>query len=506
MSAAVLLAVLLCCTGCGVKSTATSTPVQQPPPNPPATSTTPILVTLTDDATANGLVSFYVNISQVQITPRQGTASTLYASGSTLEVTHLAGTTQYLASVGISPASYKNIVITLSDPLITYIDSTGATVTQEFPAYTGTAEIDFAELLNVDTTPLEITLDFNLEKSVVLDPITGNLTLTPVFTAQALPIAATAPTIGTGLIEGVLGTVTQYGSGVLSLSTDVLQDTLSCSMTGSTVTVNYSASAGLPPGSLVRVDLAAQPDSSIDCARIEAVNASNQAYAMSGTVNSYRGGTAPYQLTLVMQQGSGAGVSPVFVGDGINVNFDSPAATFAVDWDGISPVNLGFTPLFSAATFFPGQYVEASSNIPLLVSGNDVGAIPGSKITVAAMDATKLTLSQQDEEGTVGNVTTDANGVTRFTLTLDPSSVFAQYTALPIEPKGFVPSIQVVVPAVATIDGSLTTTMVGAPIGSLPYAKVRGLLFLTGSSYTMVAQSVTASLAPVVTVTTPASP
>jgi hypothetical protein len=514
MSAMALLAGVLCWTGCGVKSTASGPPIEQPPGNGGSNTTTPILLTLTDDTTSNGLVSFYANISQVQITPRSGTGSTLYASTNTFELTHLAGTTQYLTMAGLPQDSYKNIVVSVTDPLITYIDSTGATVTQEFPTFAGTAEIDFTDLLTVDTTPLEITLDFNLEKSVALDPVAGTLTLTPTFTATALPIAAASPNIGTGLLESVLGTVSNYTGSVLTVNTtavniNLLQAAMTCNITPATTTVNYSASAGLPKGALVRLDMDAERDSSIHCARIEAVNPSSVGYAMAGTINSYRGLLAPYQMTLAMQEGSGAGVSPLFLGRGINVNFDAtatfPAAAFAIDWDGMDKTNLGFTPLFTPATFFPSQYLEASSAVPLLTTGNDVGAIPGSMVTVAAMNAAQITLRKQNEEGTVSNVITDSGGVIRFLLTLPTSTVFARYTALPVEPTGFVPTITVVVPASVIVSGSLTSTITGAPAASLPYVKVRGLLFLTGATYTLVAQRVTATLPPPPPVTVPPS-
>ncbi len=498
LSVVALLVAALGWTGCGVKSVATTPTVPCTVSTSP--TVTPILLTLTDDATSNGLVSFFANISQVQITPRNGCASTLYRSASSFEITHLAGTSRFLTMTGLPQDSYIHIIVTVTNPLITYINAAGATVTAQFPAFTGSAQINFASLLTVDTTPLEITLDFNLEKSVVLDPATGAMALTPTFTAIALPIAASSPDLGTGLLETILGSVKKYTASALTLTTDVAQTTMSCSITNTTTVVNYSASTGLPQGALVRVDMAAQRDSSIDCLRIEAVNSSNIGYAMAGTLNSYRGGISPYQFTLAMQEGSGAGVSPNFVGSGINVNFDAtggfPAAVFAVDWDGMDQTNLGFTPVFSAATFFPAQYVEASSSIPLVTTGNDVGAVPGSLITVAAMRAQQVTLRKQQEDGTSSNVSTDSNGVTSFVLTLDPSTVFAQYTALPVEPVGFVPTINVVVPASVTINGSLTTPIAGAPAGSLPYVEVRGLLFLNGATYTLVAQRVTATLPP----------
>lgn len=495
-SAMALLSAALICTGCGVKSSAIT------PTTPPCTvvtdpSVTPILLTLTDDATSNGLVSFYANIAEVQITPRNGCASTLYQSTSTYEITHLAGTSRYLTMTGLGQSSYINIIVNLTNPFITYIGATGATVTEAFPSVTATAQINFASLLTVDTTPLEITLDFNLEKSVVLDPTTGAMTLTPTFTATALPIAATSPDLGTGLLETVLGSVTKYTGSALSLTSDVTQTTIGCNLTGATTVVNDGSTTGFPQGSLVRVDMAAQRDSSIDCVRIEAVNSAIDAYAVAGTLNSYRGGISPYQFTLAMQEGTGAGVSPNFIGHGINVNFDSPAATFAVDWDGMDQTNLGFTPLFNDATFFPAQYVEASSSLPLTTTGNDVGPVPGSLITVAAMNAQRVTLRKQQEDGTPSSVVTNSNGVTTFILTLDPSTVFAQYTALPVEPTGFVPTINVIVPASVTINGSLTVPIAGAPVGSLPYVDVRGLLFLNGASYTLVAQRVTATLPPV---------
>jgi hypothetical protein len=110
--------------------------------------------------------------------------------------------------------------------------------------------------------------------------------------------------------------------------------------------------------------------------------------------------------------------------------------------------------------------------------------------------AQRVTLRKQQEDGTPSSVITDSNGVTRFVLTLDPSTVFAQYTALPVEPTGFVPTINVVVPASVTISGSLTTPIAGAPADSLPYVDVRGLLFLNGATYTLIAQRVTATLPP----------
>ena len=109
------------------------------PITPGSGATTPILLTLTDDTTSDGMVSFYANISQVQITPRSGSDATLYSSTSTLEMMHSAGSTQYLTMTGLSQNSYKNIIVTITDPLITYIDSTGATVTEEFPNYSGSA-------------------------------------------------------------------------------------------------------------------------------------------------------------------------------------------------------------------------------------------------------------------------------------------------------------------------------------------------------------------------------
>ena len=129
-----------------VKSTASSTPIVVPPITPGSGATTPILLTLTDDTTSDGIVSFYANISQVQITPRSGSDATLYSSTSTLEMMHSAGSTQYLTMTGLSQNSYKNIIVTITDPLITYIDSTGATVTEEFPNYSGSAEADFSSL------------------------------------------------------------------------------------------------------------------------------------------------------------------------------------------------------------------------------------------------------------------------------------------------------------------------------------------------------------------------
>jgi hypothetical protein len=302
------------------------------------------------------------------------------------------------------------------------------------------------------------------------------------------------------LLQDVLGTVTHDSNGVLDVSTSLGQFTLGCNITASTAFVNGSAT--LPPGALVRADMAAQPGSSFDCVQVDAINSSNTAFAVSGIVNSYRGGTSPYQMTVAIQDATGAGVSPNFIGAGINVNFDSPPATFAIDWDGVDQTNIGFTPVFSASTFFPAQFVEASSNIPLVTAGNDVGAVPGSLITAAAMSAQQITLRKQQESGTPSLVTTDANGVTRFTLALDPGSVFAQYTALPVEPLLFVPTINVVVPASVAISGSLTVPIAGAPLLSLPYVQVYGLLFLNGGSYTLVAQSVTATLPPVVTTTT----
>lgn len=488
----VLAALIVFCAACGVKDTTSGGTTTTSSSG--TTTTAPLLLSLTTTGTNAGIVSLYATVSQVTLTPYSGSGTvTVYTGTTPVELTRLDGATRYLARVALPSGSYTKATATLTDLLVTYINSDGDTVTEEFPSASGTFSALFPELVTVGTAPVEVSLNLDLQNSLALTAASGTLAITPTMSVSEASVAS-VPGFQDGLLEGVTGTVAGYSSSLLKLTTDVGAFAFNCNITSSTTTSDYTASSGLAQGALVRASLALNSGSNFDCESIEALDSSNISFALAGTVNSIRGTTSPYQFTLVQQDATGAGTTANDDGHGINVNLS--AATFDVDWEGISQTNLGFTPTFGLTTLFPSQYVEAVSDSSLLTTGTNVGTIADSLTTVAAMNATTVTLRKQGIEGTPSSVVVDANNVTTFTLTVGSDSVFAQYTASPSNASTFKPTIQVVVPAASTITGSLTTSLADAPADTDPYVQVRGLLFLNGTTYTMVAERVTAILPP----------
>jgi hypothetical protein len=130
--------------------------------------------------------------------------------------------------------------------------------------------------------------------------------------------------------------------------------------------------------------------------------------------------------------------------------------------------NLPFTPVFDGSTLLKGQRVEAVSSTGMMQGGGMGGMMGGGTINASEMD-----LEQQGLSGTVSGYTGSGTPTT-FTLTVAADSAFATLTG----------------ETAITVFQQPGTELRGITNGSTVHA--RGLLFLDGGTYKLVASRIMA--------------
>jgi len=187
--------------------------------------------------------------------------------------------------------------------------------------------------------------------------------------------------------------------------------------------------------------------------------------SMAGGLVTGTIGNPVTQLTLVMHEGEGTGMTGSYLAGTTTVNV-SPTAVFKIDTDNMDMSSLPFTPVFDGSTVLKGQRVEAVSSTGMMQGGGMGGMMGGGTITASEID-----LEQQGLSGTVSGYTGSGTPNT-FVLTVAADSAFT------------------------TLTGSTTVTVFQQPgtelwgmttitNGSTVHA--RGLLFLDAGTYKLVA-------------------
>ena len=226
-------------------------------------------------------------------------------------------------------------------------------------------------------------------------------------------------------------------------------------------------------GMLLSVDAVMQSDGTALAQRVDFTMGSGGMMA-DGIVTSVSGVPAT-QLTLVMQNGAGSGLSPSSLGTAFTVNVGS-GTTYQLDSDGVDMSGLPFTPVFDGSHVFPGQRVEAVSGSAMMPGSNMGGGMMGGGTTSGTVDASEIHLEQQGFRGSVSAYASRAGAAT-FTLTLASDSVFAP------------------------LSGSTSLTMFQQPdtqllgltsVENANTVHVRGLLFFDSGAWKLVAARIMA--------------
>jgi uncharacterized protein DUF5666 len=425
----------LAITGCGGSST--------PPFQATGTSTTIQM----GDATDPAIVKFELTISAITLTGVSPTATTgnLLAKPAEFEFAHTAGTLEPVTLGNIPAGTYSAATLTVSNPEVVVVNGTTPT---KVPATlsSGTINVTLNPSLTVTSAPLFLNFDLDLAKSVTLtgtNPITG-ATVNPTFTVTS----TSTPPAGNegnedhdnGEIEDVHGKVTAITAPSFTIDTGNATITFATD-SNTKFKDGITQLSDLKVGDIVEVDGMTKADGSKLATKVEREGGSN-GHEVEGVISAL---DSPLTKITVAHQvdsdNSNANSAPVTVDVTVN-----SSTVFSVRGD-----KLSVTGTFDATHIGKGQRIEADANA-----------------TATPIVATKVKLREQALVGTVAAA--PAPTASAFTLTIDPASAFGKLSGATSVAVTFASGSKV-----------LVTPAAGATV------RVRGLVFVNGTTYTMTA-------------------
>jgi hypothetical protein len=459
---ALFLAVLLMliATGCG--GGGSSTPPGSNPGAPPPAGSSAVQLKV-GDAPADRVVSFEVTAGPITMTPTSGADVTVMSATRRIELTHLSGTSEPLALLNIPQGTYSSAVITVSNPEVSFVNSSGVLVKLQ-PALNQVITVNFSPALTVSASSSVVNIDLSVANALTFDPqgnVTGVSLSASSFVISTSAVAAEDNQHAEdGELEDIAGEVTSVSGN--SFTMQLGQSGVSLTFaTDANTSFNDGASLATMANTLVTVEGVTRTDGSLYAKEVEGMENAN-GMEFEGLVTQVTGNPAS-QLSLLPQDGSGSGVDDNSIGNAATVNVSG--AQFKVNKGNIDTSGIGGLPSppnfpFDASTIRAGQRVEIESASPF--SG-----------TVAAE---KVKLQQQAIVGTVSGLpgSTSAGPVT-FTLTLPSDSAFAILSGK---------SAVTVYRQPGTDLHRLSSVSNGNTV------RVRGLVFFTGSSFNMIARRI----------------
>ena len=268
------------------------------------------------DAPECGVLSFQVEVTEVDLVPQGGGTSVVALSSSdaiSVDFAALTGFHTILNLATVPAGTYSQAKITLSNPQITILDTTvnppaAETIPTSFPssAATVTAHPNINPVLVIQNgAPQGLILDFNLRKSIQVDG-SGQVTGVVNPTFRVLPSVITLVK-GLGELDDLHGTV----ESVSTTSSDpnfvgsfTLQRpsgrTLLVNVTNSTEFENVSGLSGLAPGMFVEFDAHVDAKGNITAEEVEVEEQTDVTRAvLFGTVTSVSpslGGASSFRL------------------------------------------------------------------------------------------------------------------------------------------------------------------------------------------------------------------
>ena len=434
-----LMAVLAACGG------SYNTP--KPTTTNPSTPSQAVVVGITDGP-GDRIVAFTVTINSIDLLTSTGTKVSLVSTPTTVEVSHLAGTTLTLGHATVPQGTYTQAAISISNPSISFIDpATGQTVKKSLPISSLSVTVKIQPPLIVGSTAMAETFDLNLFGSVSIDA-SGNVTFTPQFGERHQEVPDNDQNAFDGELDHAVGTVKSV-TGTSFTATFNGSQTLTFATNSTTQFQGVSGISGLTAGMLVVVEAKTQSDGTLLATQVKVVmaNATN-AQEVDGLVTTVTG-TPATQLQVVVQGEEGSMMTSSSVGSTVNIAVSSSTA-FRFDSDGVNMSGLPFTPTFNSSTVHAGQRVEVHSS-----SGS------GGTLTAGEVD-----LEQQAVRGTVSAISGNT-----FTLTVAPDSSLAMTAKV----------------TTVTVFRQPNTDMDGTTLANGATVTVRGLLFLDGGTLKLVA-------------------
>jgi Big-like domain-containing protein len=433
---------------------------------PPQATKTQIRI---GDAPVDSLVAFEFTIgSPIVATPVGGGAELNITVGTNrLELSHLSGKLEPLAIVGVPPGSYSSADITIVNPELTFINSTGTPVSIQ--GATQTVTVMFNPLLTIGSSASLLNMDVNVANSLTTDQsgvITGFNFSGSSFLVTTHAIAAeNQQEDDSGEIESLTGMFVPIFSNI-SFGLEAGQSGAELLFTTDSTTVFSGdvTSMATSINHILKVEGVTKADGSLFAKKVEGLEVFQTGSDLEGMITLVTGNPAT-SLAMIGQDGMGAGMDSSKVGGTFNADVSALAASnYTID-NG----NLDFSGLivpgpsfpFGPTTIHAGQRVE-------VVSASAMPAIGG------MMMCEKVKLEQSALGGTVSNFVSGNAGAATFDLTLPANSALA------------ILSGQTVVhvfqqPGTDNKFGIISNTNV---------VRVRGLLFWTGTTFNLIARRI----------------
>lgn len=448
-----LLFGVLAILSCGGNGSSTS-------PTPGQANATTVQINL-GDAPADWIVAFNMNMDSMTLTNSSGSNVNLFSGSSQMEMRHLMGTMQPLAMANVPPGTYSMATMGISSANVTYIDPVTRQPVQKIMAGMSKT-INFNPPVTVGATPMAMNFDLDLAQSVSADP-GGNMIFNPVFTmTTGMAGGGRGPEYGG--MDHMIGSVSGVSGSSFTMSMMQGMPSVSVATNSSTQFEHMSGMGGMSSGMMVEVDAWMQSDGTLMANRVDAVLSGMRGGMMAQGMVSSITGTPPTQLSMIADNGAGAGMMASFLGTSLQVNITSSTA-FSIDSTGVDLNNLPFTPAFNSSTIAKGQRVDPGST-----SGMMGGGMMGGN---SAMNAVELTLEQQGLSGTVSSYASGAPAI--FTLNLPADSAFTSITGANTVTIFQQPDTQV---------REMSAVANGAGV------QVRGLLFFDAGAYKLVATAI----------------
>jgi hypothetical protein len=456
----ILVSLALLTIGCGGGGTSS------PSPNPQA-NTAWLQVNL-GDTPADRLVAVSMTIGSMTLGKSGGGSVTVVSSPTPVEMMHLMGTMQPISLMKIPQGTYSSATINISSATVMYMDPSTALLVQKAVPGPMSATVTFSPNLTVGSTPMVLNLDMHMASSVSIDGA-GNVSMTPTMVASMNPVGSgSSHDPEKGGMEHMTGTVKSFSGNSFTMSMMQSSQDIPIATDSNTQFQGMGGMSGMSNGMIMMVDAGMQPDGSLMAHKLESVMSTNGTMA-EGLVVALAGNPVT-QLTLVMHEGAGSGMTGPNLAGTTTINI-SPTATFSIDSDNVDMTNLPFTPVFDGSTVFKGQRVEAVSSSGMMQGGGMGGMTGGGTINASEID-----LEQQGLSGTVSGYT-GSGTPTPFTLTVAADSVFARQTGTTAVTVFQQPGTEL--RGMTTVTNSSTV-------------HVRGLLFLDAGAYKLVASRIMA--------------
>ena len=425
-------------------------------------ATSPVQVRL-GDAPADWIMGFSMNVTSITMEDSSGHMVNVLTSATPVEMMNLMGTVQPLTMANIPQGTYTQATMTISPVSMGYMDPNTHQYVQKSLSGTYSGTVTFSPPMTIGTGNSVMSFDMNMASSVSIDN-SGNVTITPMFTAMMDSASTSAQSPWQGYMQNMAGSISSTSGSRFTMTTLMGQHSMTFTTDSSTQFQGMSGMGGMSNGMIVSVDATVQPDGSLMAQHIEAME--NSGGMMAGGIIGNITGTPATGFTMATNSGIGGGMMMSNITTKMTVNMSS-GTTCSIDSTGVDLSNLPFDPnnFSTNCAIAKGQMVDVISSSGMMSGGTGGGMMGGS--TSNSMDAGELRLEQQGMHGTVSNY----NG-SSFTLTMPSDSAFATLTGMTTMTVYKQPGTQM---------QNTSTITNGSQL------EVRGLMFYDSGAYKMVA-------------------